>query len=377
MKKFYLVVGLIIFTLTTSAQKHDNYWIHTTPGLDNNPLDPPYPATHLSFSTSPPTATYISSLFFDQLMKTTISDSDGIPLFHSNGYSVFHLDGTVMINGSGLSQVTFPASYPFGPPMPMAMMGLPRPEHEGDYYILYLEGGPDWWERRRLMLNLVSGATAPGLGSVTFKNKPLFADGEWLEFFQATKHANGRDWWVVLSDADSVTQERTFYSFFLGADTAYLANTQLIDGYEPVPPVWENWTWQRAFTPDGNYLITLDLENGVRIHSFDRCSGLLGPLFTLPYQRSELGGVAVSPNSKFLYVATSFEVFQYDLTASDIPSTMDTVAVYDGFIDTFLGGVPTVFSLSYLGPDGKIYFMGWGNRLIHYIAKPNKKGMAI
>ena len=360
------------------SQKYDNLWIHTYPGQDTaNPLAPPYPATYLSFNTSPPTATYVSSLFFDDLTKTTISSRDGVPLFHSNGYSIFHLDGTVMNNGGGLSQVTFPASYPFGPPMPMTMMSLPRPEHEDDYYILYLEGGPDWYERRRLMLNLVIGATGPQTGSVAYKNKLLFADGEWLEFFQATKHANGRDWWVVMSDADSVTHERTFYSFFLGADTAYLANTQLIDGYEPVPPVWQNWTWQRTFTPDGKYLVTLDIINGVRIHSFDRCAGLLGPLLTLPYQRSGLGGVAVSQNSRFLYVATSYEMFQYDLTADDIIATIDTIAVYDGFIDTFLGGmIPTVFGLLYLGPDGKIYNMTWGDRSINYISKPNKKGAA-
>jgi hypothetical protein len=318
MNKISLLFTLLFLASVSLAQKHDNWWISTAPGLDttgNNPLEAPYPATYINFDTSPPTMTYVSCPFLDGDMKVTMSDQEGNVLFHSNGYSIFHLDGTVMANGDSLSQVTFPASYPFGPPMPMAMMSLPRPGHEEDYYILYLEGGPDWYERRRLMLNLVTGATGPQTGSVAFKNKALFADGHWLEFFQATKHANGRDWWVVLSDADSVTHKRTFYSFLLGADTAYLSNTQFIEGYESVPPVWKNWTWQRVFTPDGSCLITLDLINGVRIHTFDRCTGILGPLITLPFQLDDWagGGIGVSPNSRFLYVATSHKVFQYDL----------------------------------------------------------------
>ena len=254
------------------------------------------------------------------------------------------------------------------------MMSLPRPGHENDYYIFHLEAGPDWWERRKLIVSLVNDATVHNTGSLLYKNKVLFDEGHWLEFFQATKHANGRDWWIVFSDADSIAKVRTFYAVFIGPDTMYLANQQTFPNYEPVKPVWENSTWQREFTSDGRYLVTLDLNNGVHIHSFDRCSGLLGPLFTLPYHRSGLGGLEVSPNSRFLYVATSNELIQYDLMASDIASSLDTVATYDGFIDTLSGGTPTHFDWLQLGPDGKIYCPV--SFYLHYIAKPNKKGQA-
>ncbi len=183
----------------------------------------------------------------------------------------------------------------------------------------------------------------------------------------------------MTSDADSVSHLRTFYTFFLGADTAYMAHAQLFDDYEPVAPAWQNWTWQRVFTPDGKYLITIDLNNGVRIHPFDRCTGELGPLLTLPYQRSGLaglGGVAVSPNSRFLYVNTDYKIFQYDLLAADIAASMDTVAIYDGFLDPQGGGIPTVFTFPTLAPDGKIYFTSGSSFFMHYIAHPNKKGDA-
>ena len=386
MKSIYFALIFLFLVSGALAQRHDNWWINCVAGLDtttNNPLDPPYPTLLINFNASPPIISYESRLFYSDLMKLTISNRDGKALFHSNGYSVFHMDGTVMDNGAGITEDTFPSWYPLSPPMPMAMMGLPRPGHQDDYYTLHLEGGPGFFDRRRLILTLIAHATGPEEGIVEFKNKPLINDGHWLEFFQATRHANGQDWWVVISDADSVSHLRTFYSLFIGADTAYVANTQLFGGYEQVPPVWKNYTWQRLFTPDGKYLVTLDLVNGIRIHAFDRCTGVLGPLITLPYvpfipmplQTYTLGGIAISPNSRFLYVSATNYVVQYDLNANDIAASRDTIAVYDGFIDSFLGvDIPTEIVSGISGPDGKIYYPS--STYLHYIAKPNKKGAA-
>lgn len=377
MKNIPILILAILTPAILTAQRHDNWWIFTAPGLDttgNSPLDPPYPATFINFNTSPPGIAYVDCPFFDNIMKTTMSDGDGSALFHSNGYSVFNMDGTVFLNGDSLNPTPLPAPYPFGPPFQMSMMSIRRPDHENDYYIFHLEAGPDWWERRKLIVSLAKDVTIHNTGSLLYKNKALFDGGHWLEFFQATKHANGRDWWIVFSDADSIAKTRTFYSVFIGPDTMYLANKQTFPNYEPVKPVWENSTWQRKFTPDGRYLVTLDLNNGIRIHPFDRCSGLLGPLFTLPYHRSGLGGLEISPNSRFLYAATSNELFQYDLMESDIASSLDTVALYDGFIDTLSGGAPTHFDWLQSGPDGKIYCTS--SYYMHYIAKPNKKGQA-
>lgn len=310
-------------------------------------------------------------------MKATISDKNGNALFHSNGYAVFNMDGSVMPNGDGLYTTSMPAFYPFGPPVPMSMMALPRPGHDNDYYLIHLEWGPGWWDRQKLVISLITNAAVSGQGSVAWKNRALFDKGHWLEFFQATKHANGRDWWIVLSDADSITQLRTFYSFFIGTDTAYLASTQYIDGYEPVPPVWKNGTWQRIFSPDGKYLLTLDLSSGIHLHTFDRCSGLLGPLKTIPYTKwgAGYGAIVVSSNSRFLYLSTTYAILQYDLAVQDGILSADTIGIYDGFMDTLFGvKYPTWIGLGQHGPDGKIYYMS--STRIHYIAKPNKIGKA-
>ncbi|MCB0548394.1 MAG: PKD domain-containing protein [Phaeodactylibacter sp.] len=85
------------------------------------------------------------------------------------------------------------------------------------------------------------------------------------------------------------------------------------------------------------------------------------------------GGVAISPNSRFLYVSSFKNVYQYDLWAEDIPASKDTVAVWDGFM------VPPVFATTFflmqLGPDGKIYINS-NNAVpyLHVINNPDLPG---
>ncbi|MBK7968716.1 MAG: hypothetical protein IPK08_07100 [Bacteroidetes bacterium] len=43
-------------------------------------------------------------------------------------------------------------------------------------------------------------------------------------------------------------------------------------------------------------------------------------------------GVSFSSNSKFLYVSSLRYVYQFDVSAPNIPASQTTVAVWDGFI---------------------------------------------
>ena len=353
--------------------------MHIYPSQDttgNSPLDPPFPAVFMEFNTSPPSLMYAPTPYPGDVAKITICDRKGAPLFYSNGYNIFHLDGPLMENGDSLLPIAQEGSYPFGFNNNMSMMGLPRPDHEGDYYLVQLYTEPNWYDPK-MLLTLIHGAIASGVGIVEYKSKLLFDGHDRIDFFNVTKHANGRDWWVVFSDINIEEQTRTFYSFYLGADTVYLAQSQTIAGYEPVPQSsWQVYTQQRVFSPNGEYFIALDPIHGIRIHPFNRCTGELGDLLTLPYQPGHWGGggIATSPNSQYLYVSNTEYVFQYDLTAPDIAATQDTVGVYDGYLAP-PAGQPTLFGLSHLAPDGKIYFfagLGW----VHYIAQPNKKGDA-
>jgi len=68
-------------------------------------------------------------------------------------------------------------------------------------------------------------------------------------------------------------------------------------------------------------------------------------------------------------------VYQYDLWATDIQESKDTVSIYDGYLDD--GFNPTTFFLAQLAPDGKVYLSCTnGTRWLHIINNPNGQGDA-
>lgn len=143
----------------------------------------------------------------------------------------------------------------------------------------------------------------------------------------------------------------------------------------------KNGLSQAVFSPDGNHYIQMNLvgtdEPGyLDIFNFDRHTGeLFNQRRTRLGAISVAGGAAVSPSSQYLYVSNYETILQYDLWADDVLSSIDTVAVYDGFLE--LGFFPTRFFLAQLAPDGKIYLNApTGVRSLHVIDYPDRAGTA-
>jgi len=102
---------------------------------------------------------------------------------------------------------------------------------------------------------------------------------------------------------------------------------------------------------------TGDLTSPVRI-SFDQ-------------DTFHVAGVAVSANSRYLYASALKKIYQFDLHASDVEASKLLIGVWDGYADPY----PTVFYLSALAPDGKIYIAGTStHNYLHIIHQPNCQG---
>src|SRR5690606_29983607 len=89
----------------------------------------------------------------------------------------------------------------------------------------------------------------------------------------------------------------------------------------------------------------------------------------------QMGGVAFSPNSRYLYVSSVEDVYQYDTEAVDIEASMLHIAHWDGF---YSPGPPfaTLFDIAQLAPDGKIYIgTGNGTDRLHVINDPDLPGL--
>jgi hypothetical protein len=196
-------------------------------------------------------------------------------------------------------------------------------------------------------------------------------------FIQATRHANGRDWWIVQHRLN----KKKYYVFLASPDTIQLAHTITKGIYNKLI------FGQHIFTPDGTKYIQAGMQNDfdsykyhIQIFPFDRCTGLMSNPVHIEFVDSTFSvsaSAAISPNSRYLYLANRFEIWQFDLLAPDILASKITVAEYDGFIDSS-GGLPfgTTFVWMQLGPDGKIYIVANNTTYLHTIDNPDEPGLA-
>jgi hypothetical protein len=214
--------------------------------------------------------------------------------------------------------------------------------------------------------------TAEGKMTVVDKNHLLVND---LIMGQgglaACKHANGRDWWIIVPKLFS----NCFYQFLLtpkGIDSIGLQcvgdsfNTNTNRG-------------QSCFTPDGTKFIWYTPYDSLHIIDFDRCTGELSnsrriavyDSFGMAVQEPFEGGVSVSPNSEYLYVTSGTELWQYNLLSDDIGRSQI-------LIENLVSQIPlSTTETAQLAPDGKIYINPIGqDSLFHIINYPDSPGLA-
>ncbi len=144
----------------------------------------------------------------------------------------------------------------------------------------------------------------------------------------------------------------------------------------PIIDSSSNGSGRSMFSWDGTkYLQYLPTEDLI-IFDFDRSTGLFSnPIQIEPDDDIEdgFGGVALSPNGRFVYVNSYKNIHQYDLEAEDIKSSEYLVGVYDDFIDPF----PVAFFQGELGLDCKIYIASFNStKYMHVINNPDLPGAA-
>jgi PKD repeat protein len=209
-----------------------------------------------------------------------------------------------------------------------------------------------------------------GLGKVIDKNQiileGIFEPGK----ITASRHANGRDWWIIIRKHNT----NKYYKFLVSSNEINKINEESIGENIPSPGLG-----QAVFSPDGTkYALfhTISQIEGsyINIYDFDRCTGELSNPLQMHYSHDGgAGGIAISSNSRYLYVPSFIYLYQYDLWASDIEATKDTVAVWDGFLENDF--FATTFYLAQLAPDNKIYInSNNGVSYLHVVNKPDLAG---
>lgn len=288
--------------------------------------------------------------------NSSICSETGDLLFYTNGIFVANALHDTMFNGSGLNPGSGTTSYNYiGSTLPQAAIILPDIADTNQYYIFHLVSNQyNNLIADNLFYTKVDMSLHGGLGAVTQKNVILttdaFAPGELV----ATKHANGRDWWLIS------------HLHLSGKFLKYLIDLNGVHGpFVQTIGVSKIYSGQAAFSQDGSLFASYDNTNGLEVFAFNRCNGELSKYRHVDILDGLFGaGVSISPNSRYIYVSSNLYLYQFDILSANF-SDYDTVAVYDGFY-SFVPPKATTFYHQALASDGKVYINSFGD--VHHLS---------
>ena len=341
---------------------------------------------------------YNNSLIIDTFLMTTftkcssnISDTNGLFLFYSTGFSLMDKNSDTMLNGNYINSPygnVLANYYGLSSPFDQTSIILPK---KGNQYYVFSTGMSDsvannylnhvYTEFDVLNYSVVDMDSNNGKGKVIQKNVVL-ADKQhyWNTALHAVKHANGKDWWLVKADCNF----NRYQEFLVKEDTIlgpFYQNASVIgDWCVSYSEIYFNHNGTKlASSMYGKLINGLYNRNRVDIYDFNRCDGKLTfeRYYVVPYDTSSFpnndfkNGICFSPNDSLMYMSNLYSIYQIDL--------YDTNTYNATFIhgpDTSIAAFPWYAGLA-AAPDGKIY-IGNDNgtrKYMSYIDKPNVKGL--
>ncbi|MCC6688003.1 MAG: PKD domain-containing protein [Saprospiraceae bacterium] len=355
------------------ADKGDYYWNFVPHYFSGNPL-PSYQGFALDFEGEEVKVKTIESPIQISGTNSTFCDENGRMLMYTNG--VYIVDSTYqkMENGDSISTNSrikaYTSYYITGYPLSRITAFLPMGEDSYKLIMLLPDTitieGVYTVRNRYLTSNDIKFDETHPKGRVTKKEDLIWSDTLIGWNVTACRHANGRDWWFITQrDARNILMK-------------FLISPDSVRGpwYQEFPlPEQPFYNGTSVFSPDGTKFCHLDGPFGIQLYDFDRCTGELTN-FRYFHDLKDVNvpcDIAISPNSRFLYMVTGKYVKQYDLATPDMQSfgaSVDTVGVLSP-------AIPGNFGIISLAPDGKMYInssnAAYSLSVIHY---PDRKGKA-
>ena len=168
--------------------------------------------------------------------------------------------------------------------------------------------------------------------------------------------------------------------FFFALKIAVVATTSRFASIRVVNPGWQK---NAVCIKAGGYLLnTIDantiLPGKFMVADFNRCSGVLSNpkvYQTKPgiFNSNNHNGLCFSPNGRFIYLSSDYNIKQLDLWDADTNTQWAEVAGLDTIINNFQW-----YSNMYLGPDNRLYIGNWNGTSngLSTIIYPDNKGAA-
>lgn len=377
LKANYVLVCFFVFMLYSEysvGQKENNAWMIGTYG-------PPIKHSFIDFNTSFPIVDSVYSTLYFFLTNASICDTSGQLLFYTNGHVIYNRNHDSLFNTSGINPGWATDYYePYGMGIPQGAFIIPNPGNDGQYLLFYesseivLLDSVAGTSPINLSYSLIDMIIDGGMGGVVSGSKNIVAINDTLVYGRITgvKHANGRDWWVMVHHFDN----DEYYSILVTPAGVLGPFSQHIGRHHR----FERLLMQSCFSPQGNQFVmglTVNkqtLENVVDLFNFDRCSGLLSNHREIEIPDTVLlaTGCSFSPSGRWLYVSTNKSIYQFDTWDTNINATRTIVSTWD----TTQFPHRTYYH-HLLGPDGKVYVTNWFSAdFIHVINDPDIQGQA-
>jgi Secretion system C-terminal sorting domain len=374
----YIFLFLLILSNLLYAQQYDNnVIIRYGYGASNS--------TKLSFNNS--TLQVDTNFVCNNLPVCgtlfSMSDANGDLLFYTNGIYV-HNANCQKINSADTNKLNpgymSNQDEHYGYNLIRSVLSLPHTDSSNLYYLFHTSYDTAGISTNNLGLaqhfyyTLIDMADASGY--IRKKNQVMLSAIDSFaasSFPVATKHANGKDWWLIIPVVPAASRQKAFHSFLIKGDSIIRQPTQVTaDTF-----ISNIQNGEFIFNHKGDKLIRFGYRNQLQIYDFNRCTGaisLVNDIFvedTTANRNLLYGGAAISANDRFLYLGTKWHILQYDLEATDIAASKEIVATYSNWNVPYQFGFPCLAAM----PDGKIY--GHSDfSYLHVIDSPNIKGVA-
>ena len=362
---YRILFFLLLFPLLVPAQGVDNLWRF---GYENFAGGPPWGGINMDFNSGSLVVSYqLRGINYGDI-SATICDTSGNFLFSTNGVYIVNINEDTMMNGSGLSPSYYtPSVAEYGLFIPQTALIIPFPNDPTKYYLFHNTVDDSVAYSYKMYYSIIDMTLDGGLGAVISKNNVLKNDTLIPGRLTATRHGNGRDWWVVFHQAYT----DLYYVYLIDPFGIHQYSTQQIG----VNMVFDKG--QFCFSPDGSKFAQYGATNDLDIMDFDRCSGVFSNYIHVSINDSAAGGgVAFSSNSQVLYATSTSYIYQFDLNSSNVASSKTIVAIWD---TTYSPSVPfaTTFYLAQLAPDNRIYISCANSTLVlNRIDFPDSVGLS-
>jgi hypothetical protein len=247
-------------------------------------------------------------------------------------------------------------------------------------YINIGQWGVFSYQTDEIVYSIVDMNANNGQGKVILNKKLLLRANQYpylnITCFTATRHANGKDWWLIKPGGED---RQVRYKFLVTPDSIYSFKE------EGLPWLTNNFVYhsvgQSCFSKDGTLYAESNSNCPTTIWNFDRCSGQFTLKRIIDIQAHnkdtttpfpEATGVCFSADNKYLYQGEFYTIYQIDLAEPNDDSALHCLCAPDTSHNFMLNN-----SLQ-MTPSGQIYIGHWGglSRDVNAIMHPNNLGEA-